>query len=282
MNADSPTQPSDASAAPTVYGKRLGFVRGIAPSKWASRFLAATGTPLELVPVNAAFAPRRVSDAYDMLLERTGPNEMPPGSGKGGSRRALRLYRESVGLVVDIDHELASAGEVGIDELSLVHLLDHPDHAAEWPRPVPWQDPEWMPGNATAALDLVATGAGAILLPLPLARHLSNKKQHALLKVVGEPILAPTVVWATWPISHDTPDMQQLAGILRGRTARSTREGSQPAAAEARPTKVAQPRPTKKQPQLKANSRGAQLAAKQARLEREKAAKRAAKKGKRR
>ena len=259
-------------------GLRLGFVRGIAPAKWARRYLAATHTRLELVPVAAAFAPRtRVSPDYDMLLERTAPGTALTGTGEAGDRRALRLYDEGIALVVQADHELANASEIAAADLALVPLLDHPDHAPEWPAAQPWADPEWKPRNARAALELVATGAGAILLPMPLARHLSSKKQHALLLVTGDAAPAATTVWATWEVSRDGADMQQLAGILRGRTARSSREGSPAAGSPGEKKPAKKPAaPKKQQPKLKPNSRGAQLAAVREKAERAKAEKRAA------
>nr|WP_245190332.1 LysR family transcriptional regulator [Leucobacter exalbidus] len=261
---------------------RLGFVRGIAPTKWAKRYLVATHTQLQLVPVAAAFSPQKqISPDYDMLLERTAPGAEPEHTGPNGSRRALRLYDESIALVVPVDHELAEEAEIHVHDLSLINLLDHPDHAPEWPAPTPWDDPAWKPRNARSALDLVATGAGGMLLPMPLSRHLSSKKAHALLKVVGNPALAATTVWATWEIDSDNADMQQLAGILRGRTARSSREGSPAAGAPtAAPAKVRQVQPKKAKPKLKPNSRGAQLAAAKEKAEREKAARRAERKGK--
>ena len=274
-NISEAAAPDPADAA---LGLRLGFVRGISPSKWAKRYIVATHTRLQLVPVAAAFAPRTLdSPDYDMLLERTAPGARPEGTGETGTRSSLRLYNEQIALVVPVDHELAEESEISAADLALVPLLDHPDHAPGWPTPEPWADPEWKPRDARAALELVATGVGAILLPLPLARHISSKKQHALLHVVGEDAPAGTTVWATWESSADSADMQQLAGILRGRTARSSRAGS-PAAGSptAAPKKQPKQAAAKKQPKLKPNSRGAQLAAVREKAERAKAEKRAA------
>lgn len=276
---------ADLEAAPDLpdapAGMRLGFVRGISPTKWARRYIQAVHVKLQLVPVAAPFSPHTPrSDDYDMLLERTAPGTRPKGTEEGGERRALRLYSESIALVVNVDHELAEETEISLQDLALIPLLDHPNHAPQWPAAEPWLDPSWKPKHARAALELVATGAGAILLPLPLARHISSKKDHALLKVVGEPEIAGTTVWATWEAADDSDEMQQLAGILRGRTARSSREGSPAAAPKKAAPKVAPPQ--KKQPKLKPNSRGAQLAAAKAKIEREKAARRAEKKQKKR
>lgn len=273
-------QPETGSAAPPAPAEtpmRLGFARGIAPSKWERRWQEAVGRPLELRPVEVAFG-RRPRPTVDVMLERTAPGAHPEGvSGASPARHALRLYTEAIALVVPIDHELAKADGVDTAELELVRLLDHPDHAPEWPAAAPWDDPAWRPADAYAALDLVATGAGAILLPRPLARHLARKREHAVIALTGTP-LAGTTVWASWERDRDAPDVQQLIGILRGRTARSSRPGADAPGGEAepRPARARKPKPAAKQG-LKPNSRGAQLAAAKEKAEREKAARRRAK-----
>ena len=270
---------ADAPDAPPAM--RLGFARGIAPSKWERRWLEAVGRPLELRPIEVAFGWTAGSDRVDVMLERAHPGEPPEGSdGEAQSRHAVRLYTEAIALVVPIDHELAESEGVAISDLSLVRLLDHPDHSSEWPAAEPWDDPSWKPADAYAALRLVATGIGAILLPRPLARHLASKKEHAVIPLLGEP-LAGTTVWASWDIDRDAADVQQLAGILRGRTARSSRPAADGPAANAtaeptRPKTPRAPQPAAKK-KLKPNSRGAQLAAAKEKAEREKAARRRAK-----
>ena len=224
----------------------LGFARGIAPSKWERRWREATGLPIELRPVAVAFGPApaaagtraRGLPPIDVMLERTAPGARPAGSvGADRTRHALRLYGEAIALVVPAGHALAKRESISPEELAslaearnqddeALKLLDHPDHAPDWPAPEPWADPAWRPANPRAALRLVAAGTGGILLPLPLARHLTEKREHALVPVHGESPLAPTEVWATWEVSRDGADVQQLVGILRGRTARSSRPGA--------------------------------------------------------
>jgi hypothetical protein len=222
----------------------------------------------------------------DVVIERTRPGSMPTGAAEHGSvitrdaaggtditRHAMFLYTESMGLVVPKDHELAKEDAVRLTDVAFVTLLDHPDHAPEWPAAEPWLDPEWMPKNVPAALQLVATNLGAILLPIPLARHLINKKEHVLLPIIADPPMTGSDIWATWTIERDAADVQQLAGILRGRTARSSR----PLVDELpeKPKKEAKPQlQEKKKPQLKHNSRGAQLAAVKAKAERHQVIKR--------
>lgn len=274
-------RPAEAGAPHALPAMRLGFARGIAPGKWERRWLEAVGRPLELRPLEVAFGRSPDSTGVDVMLERAHPGGRPEGSdGEAKSRHAVRLYTEAIALVVPVDHELAESEGVAISDLSLVRLLDHPDHSPEWPAAEPWDDPAWKPADAYAALRLVATGIGAILLPRPLARHLVNKKEHAVIPLLGEP-LAGSTIWASWELDRDAADVQQLAGILRGRTARSSRPAADVPAADAtaesaKPKTPRAPQPAAKK-KLKPNSRGAQLAAAKEKAEREKAARRRAK-----
>lgn len=205
---------------------RLGFVRGVAPSKWAERWARAVREqPLELVPVDLHEVEGARAE-LDMLLERVAPGTVPAGSEAAPrTRHAMRLYEETVALVVPEGHELAELSEIGLEDLSLVTLLAHPDHFSEWPEPQEWKDPLWMPRNAKATLELVATGLGGALMAQPMARHLANKRVHAVIPVTrsGASLLPGTEIWASWRVERDGNDLQHLVGVLRGRTARSSR-----------------------------------------------------------
>lgn len=271
----------------------LGFARGVAPGKWARRWAesaAVTKAPaLEVVPLEVSGVPR-AGTHVDVMLERVAPGARPVGTAASDAegtapaeRRAVRLYAEAVALVVPVDHPLAEEPAVDVESLALVSLLAHPDHVAAWPEPEPWADPAWAPADAAAALELVATGLGAILLPLPLARHLAGKRTHAVIPVTGEPNLPGTEIWASWGSDRDDADVQQLVGILRGRTARSGRstasnesEAARGGDAAAAKQRRATPPPavTRKSSPPK-NSRGAQLAAAAERAKRAKQTKQA-------
>lgn len=224
-----------ADASPVL---RLGFVRGTAPGKWAKRWaIAEPAITLELVPVSLrGWVPTGEPDP-DVCLVRVSPGSRPTGTEGPGGDHAMRLYTEAVGLVLPVDHELADRASVDSEDLSLLTLLAHPDHEAAWPEPEPWADPSWAPRNAQATMELVASGAGVALLPLPFARHLATKRTHVVIEVVGDPPLEGTEIWACWARERDAPDVQQLVGIMRGRTARSSRPGAEtpaaPSAAEA-------------------------------------------------
>ncbi|MBO1901743.1 LysR family transcriptional regulator [Leucobacter weissii] len=211
---------ASAASAPEPAPLRLGFVRGIAPGKWARRWHERTSTPLELIPFSSGEAP----PAADVLLERAAPGARPAGAEPPTQdRHAVRLYTEEIALVVAAEHEVAEQATIDRATIELIELIGHPDHAAAWPPPGPRPDPAWAPADAGEALEFAATGTGGVLLPLPLARHLAEKGRHAVLRVEADPPLAGTSVWATWDVERDADDVQRLVAIMRGRTARSSR-----------------------------------------------------------
>ncbi|UTX52686.1 LysR substrate-binding domain-containing protein [Leucobacter aridicollis] len=257
---------------------QLGFTRGVAPSKWVRRWNAISPEqPLSIVPFPKPYGrPEHAAD-FDMILERTAPGGTPVGADDGAARthHALRLYDEAVALVLPKGHDFTGRESVSIADLAEVRLLDHPDHAPDWPAAEAWEDPAWMPVDVHAALDIVATGLGGILMPAPLARHIVDKHAHLTVRL-EEPIVGGSI-WASWPVERDAPDMQHLAGVMRGRTARSSRGAQADAQTAPKEPKRRQQPKAKAKPKLKPNSRGAQLQAAAEKREREKAERRRAK-----
>lgn len=199
----------------------LAFVRGVTPGKWADRWRELrTRRPLTITPLDGTGDPG--SEGADVTIVRVPSDAFPQGSrGEPRSRHAVFLYEEQVSLVVDIDHELADSHGVDLDDIALVRLLDHPDHDHTWPEPEAWVEEEYRPTSIEGTLELVATGLGGVLLPQPLARQLINKRKHVAIPVNAD--LDGTRVFASWDLSRDDDDIQELIGVLRGRTARSSR-----------------------------------------------------------
>ena len=79
----------------------LGFVRGVAPSKWAERWARSVREqPLELAPVDLHEVEAARTEV-DVLLERVAPGQIPHGSDESRrTRHAMRLYEETIALVV--------------------------------------------------------------------------------------------------------------------------------------------------------------------------------------
>ncbi|MFC7767021.1 hypothetical protein [Leucobacter soli] len=142
--------------------------------------------------------------------------------------------------------------------------------------------PSWAPRDAAAALDLVATGLGAILLPCRWPATWGRSGRTRCCRSAWTP-LPGTTIWASWAAERDAADVQRFIGTLRGRTARSGRGDAEPSGPDARDGGSARDRgrsggaagagsgssgrgrQSAPKPKLPKNSRGAQLAAAKAR-----------------
>ena len=241
---------------------RLGFVRGSAPTKWARRWQEAQPeSPLELVPLDESpldsAAGQELLASGGLLLVRGASTEPPRFA---DPLHAVRLYDEAVALVTTADAELGELPEISdLDLLRGVSLLQHPAHNPLWPKALPWQDPSWEPRTAAELTELVATGQDAALLPLPLARHTAKHKQLRVIPVAAELGLAQTAIWAVWLERHNSDELQNLVGVLRGRRAASSRQAAPVGGSAPKARKVTAPRAksTKKTPPP--GSRGEQL-----------------------
>lgn len=212
----------------------LGFVRGAAPEKWAGRWQQRhPNAPLTLEalderPLRSAVG-IEILEAGGMLLVRAGAsdtadtlNEQAVTAGIG-EIHAVRLYVEGVAVLAEKDADITASKTVDLETLEILEFMQHPEHDATWPAATPWADPAWEPATASACADIVATGAGIMLAPLPLARHISDRKTHAVIPVSEDCDLPGTQIFAVWAKKHNSNTMQELLGIMRGRTANSSR-----------------------------------------------------------
>ena len=110
----------------------------------------------------------------------------------------IKLYEESPVVVASRDHPL-----------SLFDSVSSADLAEETVRTEPLE----------AAIDLVVADAGILVLPQSVARQFSRRD------LVVRPITdAPaTEIAIAWLSDVTTPDIEQFVGIVRGRTAASSR-----------------------------------------------------------
>lgn len=225
-----PTKPAaakrPAAAAPPALPRgpfRLGAVPGATPGKWISTWRERLPrVELELVPISVADqrgalvtadgAEVAASESVDAALvrlpiERDGLHVIP-------------LYDEVAVVVAPTDSHLLAADELEFADLAgeLVIVpaddvlgLDIPDAA----------EPAFAPPGTTAdAIATVAAGVGVVVLPMSLAR-LHHRRDVEYRPLRGAP--ASTVALA-WPTDRTTPLVETFVGIVRGRTANSSRE----------------------------------------------------------
>ncbi|WP_067888213.1 LysR family substrate-binding domain-containing protein [Nocardia vaccinii] len=184
---------------------RVGYVPGVTVAKWAriwaERFaddsLAVIGIPQ--ARQESALRDGEVDMCFVRLpIDREGLHAIP-------------LYRELPVVVVPKDHPIALFEQVATTDLTDERMQDAGDLDA-----------------LSGTVELVAAVGGAAIMPHSLAR-LHHRKDLVYRTVTDLP---PTEIALAWPIDVDNPAVEDFIGVVRGRTARSTRGRQQDAAPE--------------------------------------------------
>jgi len=224
---------------------RLLLVPGTSPDRWARVWRERLpDDPLEVVHAGASDAVDAVLrgdvDAAVLRLPPPGvevpPSGLPtttPSTATGWA--VVPLWTEQSVVVVRKDHVLTVVGEVDVPDLAGETLLVPGDDVLGWQPPgVEVLD---VPDVPTAA-DLVANGAGVLLVPHSLAR-LHDRRGTAVRVVPDAPGSPVVLVWRT---DAEHQHVQELVGIVRGRTAGSSRGSSTQAPAPSPATAPVQSR----------------------------------------
>jgi DNA-binding transcriptional LysR family regulator len=227
-------------------GLRVAFAPGVTPSKWFRIWSERLpGTPLEPLPLDSLVTATPdalallTGDAADVALVRL------PVSGDG--LRSIPLYTELPVVVVPDEHVAAAAEELTLAELA---ELTRADEQSGTPALSRLEVAEGATGGADA-VELVAAGVGWLVLPKSVAR-LHARRDVAVRDLVGDGVEAfeqrVALVWLAsaeddaerWPL------IDEFIGVVRGRTANSTRGSDTVEAIEAakklKPTAVAKAR----------------------------------------
>jgi hypothetical protein len=131
---------------------------------------------------------------------------------------AIPLYTETTVVVVPKDHLVTAADEVTVEDLGDEIVLHPLDDVLGWERP-PGRPALERPATTGDAVELVAAGIGVLLVPLSLAR-LHHRKDLTYRTVTDAP---ESGVALCWPEDAHTDRVEDLIGIVRGRTVNSTR-----------------------------------------------------------
>lgn len=190
---------------------RVAFVTGSTPDKWASRWRERSRIPLELIPVTDEEQHSVLADGTaDMLLAR-----LPLAKADSDEVLQIRLYEEEPVVVVGLEHPAAA-----YDELPWEDLVDE-----QFPLGVPdglevtAEQLAWPPMSAKDAVEVAASGTGVVILPMAVAR-LYRRKDTKQIALVGP---EPTQIVLAWLREKDRPITQEFVGVVKGRTARSSR-----------------------------------------------------------
>jgi DNA-binding transcriptional LysR family regulator len=203
-------RPAPAEAPRTFT---LGVVPGATPGKWISAWRERMPhVELVLFPLAAAGQVEALkAGLVDAALVRLPLDD--------ASLHIVRLYDELPVAVVSTESHLTAADELELTDLAGEVVIVPADDvlAAHVPGGVaPTFEP---PTDTEAAVETVAAGVGVVLVPMSLARL------HARKDVTARPVRdAPTsTVALAWSREATTPDVETFVGIVRGRTANSSR-----------------------------------------------------------
>lgn len=205
----------------------LGYVPGITLSKWQRTWAERVpDVPLALVQIEGGEGVGLVRDgAIDAALLRLPIDR--------AGLHAIPLYTETTVVVVPKEHWLAAADEVTTAELAEEVVLHPVDDVLDWARP-PGLPSDERPVSTTFAFGMVAAEAGLLLVPQSLAR-LHHRKDLVYRPVTD---VVQSSVALVWPSTEDTGDLMEVfIGIVRGRTANSTRGRARPEAQRTVPRK---------------------------------------------
>lgn len=192
----------------------LGVVAGATPGKWISVWRERMpSVSLELEPLDIRDQHARVlADGLDAALVRL------PLAADG--LHVIPLYDEVAVVVTSVDSALTAADELTMADLTgEVHVVPRDDvYALTVPGTIA---PRFAPPADTAeAIATVASGVGIVIVPMSLAR-LHRRKDTAYRPLRDGPTSS---VGLAWRAEHTTPDVETFIGIVRGRTAHSSRD----------------------------------------------------------
>ncbi|MDV8002623.1 substrate-binding domain-containing protein [Rhodococcus sp. IEGM 1408] len=192
----------------------IGYVPGVQPDKWLTRWRERNPE----APVSA----RRVSDPRSVLAAVTGDAGFDviffreaagaPRSAPDGLLR-VPLYTETMAVLAPKDHAITAFESLAAADLEGERWLDPVDAISA------------TLDEVSAAVDLVAAGVGLLVLPMPYARALSRRD------VVERPLegVPATRMGVAWSARREGDELiDEFVGIVRGRTAATTRGAGEP------------------------------------------------------
>jgi DNA-binding transcriptional LysR family regulator len=203
----------DRGEQPRPQGLRVGFVPGVTLTKWRRIWAdRLRKVPLDVVEVTQSEQRRAlVAGDVDMCFVRL------PVDTEG--LHTIRLYDEVAVVVAPKDHPLAAFEEVTLADLTGETQVGDDD--------------------AATGIDRVAWGAGIMIVPQSVARS------HGRRDLIHRPVTdaEPTTIALAWLVDNPHELIDEFVGIVRGRTANSSRTAARASTAEAKPQAPAKKRP---------------------------------------
>ncbi len=186
----------------------LAFVPGVTPGKWV-------GVWKERMPrIHIDVRPQSADESLQSLRDGTAHVALLRLPIDDDGLSVIPLYSETPVVVAPKDHPIAA-----------FDALTRADLAGE----------TVLPGEDAAVVELVAANVGLALMPASVARLHSRKD------VIARPITdaEETRIALAWVTERTTPWVEEFVGIVRGRTANSSRGEETPPTPKVRPSKAA-------------------------------------------
>ncbi|GAB2468048.1 LysR substrate-binding domain-containing protein [Promicromonospora xylanilytica] len=209
---------------------RLAYVPGATPGKWASVWRERLpDVPIELVQLEAA----DISAALEAGEADAAIGRLPVDKDVFS---AIPLYEEASVVCFSRDHLLAALADE--ETVSSADIAEDPvwvpaDDVLFAGRQVPGvvpADPSGQPLDAVPttadAVATVAANVGVAVLPMSLARL--HRRKDVTYRLLADGPTAP--VGLVWPTDRTTDLVEELIGIVRGRTVNSSRGRGGPTA----------------------------------------------------
>lgn len=196
----------------------LGYVPGGTPAKWARVWAERhPDVPLLLHTVEAADAAAAVRDGtVDVVLLRPRPDT--------AGLAVIPLYEETTVVVVPKDHVFSAVDEITPGDLDVEPVLLPADDVVAWVD-APGKPIDHRPETTRDAIELVAAGLGALIVPQSLAR-LYHRKDLTYRPIIDAPTCP---VALAFPEGAQSELVEEFVGIVRGRRPGSSRGQAQPA-----------------------------------------------------
>lgn len=200
----------EVSAEPRTF--RLGVVPGSTPGKWIDAWkVRMPDVPIEVVPITFADQRAAIADV-DAAIVRL------PLTAAG--IHVIPLYDEVPVVVTSSESHLLAGEELTTADL-VGEVLVTPKDNVFGPLNLPGTlAPKFAALATTAdAIATVATGTGIVVVPMSLAR--AHQRKDAEYRVLRDGPVSSVAL--AWPEERTTDDVDVFIGIVRGRTANSSR-----------------------------------------------------------
>ena len=181
---------------------RVGFVPGVTLTKWTTIWRERyRSVPLEVVEVAQDDQRRALDDGeVDLCFVR-----LPIDT---DGLHLIPLYEEAPVVWVSKEHPIAAYDEVGLADLGDENVLTLAD---------------------PSSINQVALEVAVLLVPMSIAR--SHSRRDLTYRPVSDG--TPTTIGLAWPAEHPHPLTDEFIGVVRGRTANSSRTQSERSARRA-------------------------------------------------